>query len=143
MTFSYSLNAVVQRQPLQSEAATRLSGGGPSGPERTGTIGYVVRGARSEHDDCHTHQRNTRANQVPCRWPYFVDGPQPKYRHKNINTTIRSVDSASGGFDIPLAGFVRCNYPLLVTFFVFVRLKRWRIPGSFLIIPLTLIWLPS
>ena len=34
-------NAVVQRQPWQSEAATRLSGGGPAGPERTGTIGYA------------------------------------------------------------------------------------------------------
>jgi len=32
-------NAFVQRQPWQSEAATRLPGGGPSGPERTGTIG--------------------------------------------------------------------------------------------------------
>jgi len=28
----YSHNAVVQRQPWQSEAATRLSGEGPSGP---------------------------------------------------------------------------------------------------------------
>src|SRR5690554_141591 len=33
-------NAVVQRQPWQSEAATRLSGGGPAGPERTATTGY-------------------------------------------------------------------------------------------------------
>jgi hypothetical protein len=36
-------NAFVQRQSWQSEAATRLYGGGPSEPERTGTIGYAVR----------------------------------------------------------------------------------------------------
>ncbi|WP_286905019.1 hypothetical protein, partial [Marinimicrobium sp.] len=39
LEFFYSLNAIVQRQPWQSEAATRLSGGGPPGPERTGTTG--------------------------------------------------------------------------------------------------------
>src|SRR5690554_174564 len=35
----YTSNAIVQRQPWQSEAATRLSGGGPLGPERTATTG--------------------------------------------------------------------------------------------------------
>lgn len=35
-------NAFVQRRPFCSEAEKRASGGGPLGPERTGTIGYVM-----------------------------------------------------------------------------------------------------
>jgi len=32
-------NAFVQRRPLRSGAEKRASGGGPSGPERTATVG--------------------------------------------------------------------------------------------------------
>jgi len=42
-TGALAYNAVVQRQPWQSEAATRLSGGGPQGPKRTGTNCYALR----------------------------------------------------------------------------------------------------
>ena len=33
--------ANIQRRPLRSEAEKRASGGGPSGPERTGMTGYT------------------------------------------------------------------------------------------------------
>ncbi len=36
------VNAFVQRRPFCSEAEKRASGGGPLGPEQTGTICYTI-----------------------------------------------------------------------------------------------------
>lgn len=50
-----------------------------------------------KHDNGHARERHQRARHIPGRRPNTFNSPEPEYRYKNIDPSVRGIGPAGSG----------------------------------------------